>query len=190
MQKLDKEISFIHDARIRNSALVLQDLLPEYFWVMPASTTGKYHPEVELGEGGLLRHSKAVTRIGYELLKIEMFRVNYTEHERDLILFSLMFHDGLKLGRGGSQYTVFEHPIEMANFIKENKNKLELSEEEIELICGMIGAHSGEWNTNSYSNVVLPKPKTKMEKFVHMCDYLASRKFMNIKFIDNEIEGE
>ena len=84
MQKLDKEISFIHDARIRNSALVLQDLLPEYFWVMPASTTGKYHPEVELGEGGLLRHSKAVTRIGYELLKIEMFRVNYTEHERDL----------------------------------------------------------------------------------------------------------
>ena len=190
MPKLEKEISFIKNERIKKSALVLQDLLPSYFWTMPASTTGKYHPDVELGEGGLLRHSKAVTRIGYELLKIEMFQNAYNELERDLILFSLMFHDGMKLGLNGSKYTIFEHPIEMAKFIKANKDKLNLNEEEIELVCNMISSHSGQWNTNPYSDIELPKPKSKMEKFVHMCDYLASRKFMNITFINNEIEGE
>ena len=190
MQKLDKEISFIKNERIRNSAYVLQSELPDYFWTIPASTTGKYHPDIELGESGLLRHSKAVTRMGYELLKLEMFRSVYNELERDLIIFALMFHDGVKLGLKGSKYTVFEHPIEMAKFIKERKDKLSLSDEEIELVCKMISSHSGEWNTNPYSDIVLPKPKSKMEKFVHMCDYLASRKYMDIKYVDNEIEGD
>ena len=51
----------------------------------------------------------------------------------------------------------------------------------------MIESHMGEWNTNSYSNVVLPLPITKHQKFVHMCDYLASRKFINVKFENNNI---
>ena len=34
---------------------------------------------------------------------------------------------------------------------------------------------------------ILPKPKDKYQNFVHMCDYLASRKFLDIKFEDNEI---
>ena len=44
----------------------------------------------------------------------------------------------------------------------------------------------GPWNTNYKGNEVLPKPKTKYENFVHMCDYLASRKYLNIKFDNND----
>ena len=37
---------------------------------------------------------------------------------------------------------------------------------------------------------VLEKPKTKYQNFVHMCDYLASKKFLNVVFDkDNNISA-
>ena len=63
-----------------------------------------------------------------------------------------------------------------------------MSEDDIKLICAMIESHMGPWNTHPYTKEeILPKPKTKYENFVHMCDYLASRKFLDVKFIDDEI---
>ena len=32
---------------------------------------------------------------------------------------------------------------------------------------------------------ILETPKTKYQSFVHMCDYLASRKFLEIRFDEN-----
>lgn len=183
----DKELSYINNDRIRKSAKVMVDLLPEYFFRIPASTTGKYHPKSDLGEGGLVRHSKAVVRIGYELLKLEMYRNNFTKDEQDLILFSLLLHDGLKCGLEESKYTKAEHPLLMAEYIKNNKDKLELTDEEIDFVYKAIASHMGEWNTDYNGNPILPKPVTKYEKFVHMCDYIASKKFLNIEFINNEI---
>lgn len=47
------------------------------------------------------------------------------------------------------------------------------------------------FNTSAYSDVILPLPKTPEQKFVHMCDFLASRKVINIKFdADNNIVEE
>lgn len=186
----DREINYIKDNNIKESAKILVKLLPDYFWHVEASSTGKYHPEFCLGDGGLVRHSKVVARIAYELLNIEMYRTNYTEEERDLLIFSCLFHDGLKLGLNKERYTRFDHPILMANFIKDNKDKLKLNDHQIEIITSSIATHMGEWVNDYNGNKVLDKPKTKYQKFVHMCDYLASRKFLNIKFDkNNEIEG-
>ena len=33
------------------------DMVPDYFWTAPASSSGKYHPKWELGVGGLVRHT-------------------------------------------------------------------------------------------------------------------------------------
>ena len=43
----------------------------------------------------------------------------------------------------------------------------------------------GRFNTNNYSDIVLPLPKTVTEKFVHMCDFLASRKQVQFNFDEN-----
>ena len=43
----------------------------------------------------------------------------------------------------------------------------------------------GQWNTDFNGNEVLQKPKTKYQRFVHMCDYLAAQKFININFDEN-----
>lgn len=36
--------------------------VPPYFYTVPASSTGKYHPRYTLGSGGLLRHTKAAIK--------------------------------------------------------------------------------------------------------------------------------
>src|SRR5574344_1284624 len=190
MNNLNKEINYIKNNKIKESALILTKLLPDYFWHIEASSTGKYHPAFSLGDGGLFRHSKVVARIAYELLCLEMFKDKYNEEERDLLIFSAMFHDGLKLGINKEKYTRFDHPILMANFIKENNDKLKLTKNQLAIITSSISTHMGEW-VNDYNGIkVLDKPQTKYQKFIHMCDYLASRKFLNIKFDqNNEIEG-
>ncbi len=159
--------------------------LPDYFFEIPASSTGKYHPKYTQGEGGLLRHTKAAVRIAYELLNDPCIGDKYTDNEKDLMLIALTVHDGLKLGKDKSKYTLFDHPLQMANFIKENKKNLHFIDEEIDFLCKVISSHMGPWNKDYDGNEVLPVPKTKYENFVHMCDYLASRKCLLLEF-DNE----
>ena len=185
--ELDLELSYIKDDQIRESARILLSLLPEYIFHIPASSTGKYHPISSLGEGGLIRHIKAAVKIGYELLNLEMYQEIFDERERDLIIYALLFHDGLKKGLEEEKYTRFDHPLIMAKFIKDNKDKLLLSDEDINYICDLISSHMGEWNKKD--NIVMPKPKTEAQKFVHMCDYLASRKYINID-LENNILGK
>ena len=62
------ELNYIKSEDLKKSLVVILKSLPDYWYSVPASSTGKYHPEYALGEGGLLRHSKAAMRIGYELL--------------------------------------------------------------------------------------------------------------------------
>ena len=138
------------------------------------------------GEGGLLRHTKAAVRIAYELLNDPAIGDKYTSDEQDLMLMGLLLHDGLKLGKEESKYTKFDHPILMANYIEEEKDNLELTDSERKLVMDVIKTHMGPWTTDYDGNEVLEKPKTKYQNFVHMCDYLASRKCILIPFDEND----
>ena len=186
-EKFKTEISYIKNEKYKENAKILINMLPDYFFEVAASSTGKYHPSFALGEGGLLRHTKVAVKIAKELLDDESIGYMYSEKEKDLILISIIMHDGLKHGLTKEKYTRFDHPILMANFIKDNKDKLTLTDEEVDFISTLISSHMGPWTTNPYSEVVLPKPNNKYQRFVHMCDFLASRKFLDIKFKDNEI---
>ena len=181
----EKELSYIKNERYKKGASLLIELLPDYFFEVPASSTGKYHPSFALGSGGLVRHTKVAVRMAVEMFNDESITGAYTRNEKDLIIISLIMHDGLKSGFEKSDYTKFEHPILVCDYIKENKEKFSFTDKEIEFICHVISSHMGPWNTNNYSNVVLPKPESKFQRFVHMCDYLASRKFLDVKFDSN-----
>ncbi len=184
-ENFEKEINYIKNERYKKNAEVLIDMLPDYFFKVPASSTGKYHPSFALNEKGLVRHTKVAVKIAHELLENNCIGYNFKDEEKDLILIALMMHDGLKHGLTEERYTRFDHPVLMASFIKENKDKTTLTEEEVNLISSVIASHMGQFNTNSYSTVVLPVPNNKNQRFVHMCDYLASRKFLDVKFDEN-----
>lgn len=186
---LKKELNYIKNEKYRKNAEILINLLPDYFFEVPASSTGKYHPNFALGQGGLVRHTKVAVRIAYDLLNNPTIGDIFKDEEKDLMLTGLILHDGLKSGLQKSQYTLFDHPLLISNYIKENKDKLTLTDNEVLFLTNVIESHMGPWNTNNYSDVVLPTPKNKYQKFVHMCDYLASRKFLDVKFVDDEIVG-
>lgn len=180
------ELNYIEDDKIRESTKYLLDRLPDYFYVMPASTSGKHHPEFSLGEGGLVRHTKAAVKIAMELFRNDVFN-RFDGHEQDLIIMALILHDGLKQGWNEKGHTCFEHPLLVSKFIFENISSLSMKKIDSLTVMRLIKAHMGPWNTDKEGNVVLPVPTLYDEKFVHLCDYIASRNFLNINFIDNEI---
>lgn len=184
----EKELTYIKNKRYKENAEKLISLLPDYFYDVAASSTGKYHPEFALGTGGLVRHTKVAVKLAYELANNEVIGYSFTDDEKDLMLIALIMHDGLKHGKIKEKYVRFDHPILMANYIKENKDKLTLTDNEIEFLCNVISSHMGSFNTNPYSDVTLPIPHNKYQRFVHMCDFLASRKFLDVKFENNEIK--
>lgn len=63
---------------------------------------------------------------------------------------------------------------------KEKHNKY--FNKDVRRVAKLIRSHMGQWNTNEPEpDIILPLPKTKLEKFVHECDYIASRKEFIIK---------
>lgn len=158
---------------IKRMVIEVLNKVPEYFFTIPASSTGKYHPSFSLGEGGLVRHTKIAVRIAYDLFTISPY---FTEDDKDCIIASLILHDSCKSGLDNkSEFTVHEHPMLACELIDRV-----LSNEYTNTIKSCIASHMGQWSTNKYSDVVLNKPNSRLERFVHQADYLASRKFYDI----------
>ena len=178
---------------IKDFCKLLVSELPLYWWDVPASSTGKYHPAYALGDGGLMRHSIAVVRFLNWFFSLEQYQNKFTDRERDLLRCAGLVHDGRKSGANDDVkevFTVFDHPLLMAEAVRKHKEDAVISDEEIELIANAIESHMGQWNKDNYTNKeILPKPVTKLQRFVHMCDYLASRKFLDVQCENNEIIG-
>ena len=81
-----EEIWEIYDRNLRTLAKDLLEGLPDYFYTVPASSSGKYHPQYALGEGGLVRHVKAAIKIALSLLELEQ----YKDLNRDYVIISLL----------------------------------------------------------------------------------------------------
>lgn len=95
-----------------------------------------------------------------------------------------MMHDTRKSGDDEAydknKFTKFDHPLLAANEIRTLIGFI--SEEELELVATTIESHMGQWNTDKRSKVVLPLPENKYQKILHLADYLASRKDIEVLF--------
>ena len=138
----DSILNTIESEDIRKFAERCIETIPDYFWNVGASSTGKYHPQYALGDLGLARHTCALVR--------------------------------------------FLNHILAANVIRKLKGN-ELPDEEIEMIATTIESHMGAWNTDKRSSTVLPLPKNKYQTILHLADYLASRKDIEVLFNEFEV---
>ena len=170
---------------IREFAKVLVEGLPSYIWEVGASSTGKYHPAYSLGIGGLMRHQIAVVRFLNFFFELEQYNTKFTTREMDLMRVAGLCHDGRKSGEQldyeKSKYTKFDHPLQMANIIRSYDGQY-LGHDELEFIAHCIESHMGQWCTDKKSSTVLPKPLDVYQHFVHLADYLASRKDLTMAF--------
>ena len=67
IKAFEQELNYIKDENIRKSLEIMINYIPDYFFHIAASSTGKYHPQYALGDGGLIRHTKAAVRMAIEL---------------------------------------------------------------------------------------------------------------------------
>lgn len=178
------EVNKIVDKKLKKAALKMVEDMPEYFWTVPASTSGKYHPQCDLGEGGLVRHSIMVTKVCEDLITSEMF-CRDTETNRDIARVATLFHDAIKCGKVNedgtySSHTVFSHPRLAKEFIEEHLTDAKVDPLKIDMICGAVYTHMGKWCVDKYGDEpALSKPRTDFEKLVHLADYVASRTYIS-----------
>ena len=102
------EIDLIEDEQIKALVIKALESAPDYFYTIPASATGKYHPAYSLGEGGLVRHTKAAVKLANDLLTLELY-AKLVPH-RDEIIAALILHDSVKKGMNGNKFTTIDHP--------------------------------------------------------------------------------
>lgn len=191
----EKELHLIGGSEEENSInddikhFVIRTLLkvPDYFFQLPASSTGKYHPDFTTTVNGLVKHVKAAVRVSLDLFNVDAFKFN--QRQKGLVIASLILHDCAKNGFNNSQYTIPKHPTAITEFIKENIKLEDLPKDDLDIIVKNINSHMGKWNTSSSKSTkeILPKPKGKMEYFVHICDLIASRKYIAFDF-DKDFE--
>lgn len=196
------ELAYIQNNTLREIVAATLDASPECIVTIPASSSGRYHPTYSLGEGGLMRHIKGAVGIAHCMIETEIFDKIVTGKEdgskllaeqrnmyADAAYAALILHDCCKPDNTAKHSTVFEHPVLAANLFKETAKKyitqdnMQYMKMVVPMVHGAIASHMGQFNTAPYAKgIVLPKPKNGIEIFVHMADYLASRKFLTFEF--------
>ena len=189
-----KELQLIHDQTIKQFVITCFDkLCPDYFWTCPCSTTGKYHPQVSLGKGGLVRHTKLAVWWGIELLRAlgtspELKDITTLQDE---VIATLLLHDMIKNGKGlNVQGRPLEkgvtgtHGVKLIALMFDDGYDSILSSEWEERICYGIACHMGIWTTNpEYQPQNMPSTLRPFVDLIHLADYCASRKVDNMYLI-------
>lgn len=183
-----KEIENITDVNLRKLATEVIAGADDYFFTIPASSTGKNHPPFSLGEGGLVRHTKCVVY----MVKCLCESFNIDEYKKDMLIVAALAHDIKKQGdcAEGLGYTVHEHPLLAARYVCEVyfASDITVLNGVVGIIAEMISTHMGKWGADPKiigNKKPLPFPQTECEKILQAADYLASRKeILNFKFTD------
>ena len=165
------ELNDITEENLKKFAEELIANADEYFFTVAASTSGKYHPQFDLGEGGLIRHTRCVAFFA----QCEAISRMFTEHETNMLIVAAIAHDIKKLGDGKTKHTVDDHPRFAAEYVNDTNKKTELlSAEDENIIANMVLSHMGKWGHEKIKD--LPLPQTELEKALQAADYIASRK--------------
>ena len=150
--------------------------IPDYIFTMPSSTSGKFHNATQCLPHGQVYHIIMFAEVMNYRLALKGNKEKFkSPSQRDAMRCVPFFHDAIKCGLNGSQYTVHEHPMLAGQWVRETKVEHDIDDKVKEAIARMCERHSGEWTTNKRSKIILPEPENAMELFIHECDILSSR---------------
>lgn len=159
--------------------------IPEYIFIMPSSTSGKYHNATQCLPHGQIYHIIMFAEILNYLLALKCNQDKFRSPEqRDAMRCVPIFHDAVKCGFDGGQYTLHEHPMIAGEWVRNTQVEHDISDKAKEAIARMCERHSGEWTTSKKSKTVLPEPENEMERIIHMCDILSSRNNIDMSIPD------
>lgn len=159
--------------------------MSDNIFIMPSSTSLKFHNKTQCQPHGQVFHILMFGEIMNYILGLEYVTEKILDaRKRDCLRCTPIFHDAIKCGLNGSQYTVHEHPMLAGEWIRNTKVEHDIDEDTKKYIARLCESHSGQWTSTKRSKTILPKPETDEQFLVHLCDYLASRS--NIDMIYGE----
>jgi HD superfamily phosphohydrolase YqeK len=157
----------------------LEESVPDYFWEIGASSSGKFHPAFSQGKGGLVRHTKAVVMFAEELLRMSTYAFMRDEY-KDYVIAACLVHDTAKYG--AKEYDKAEYKNHApAAAVAFDTWCISLDYDCSEFLLNAIASHMGQWSTDRDD-----RPFTNIDRCVHMADYMASRPFIDIPQIVEE----
>jgi len=170
LQELERrlpEIQEIHSKEIRDEVTRLfREEVPEYFWDVPASSTGKYHPSDHNQDHGLWIHTKRAFTAFERLARSYENQGRITPFEKECGKAAILLHDMFKYGMPPERqnHTVSEHDVIAARFLEKNSA---VPEE----VIGCVETHNGPdgWGKGR-------APETDLEQIHHLADMIASDK--------------
>lgn len=184
MKLFERELSLIKSESLRCAVYDYMndsEYVPDYFWTDGASSSGKFHPKMSQGVGGLVRHTKAVVMFAEELLRMSSYAYMKEEY-KDFVIAACIIHDTVKYG--------FEKEIDKSEYANHASNAAQsfaefcfnyTNYEPHYLLLQAVRSHMGQWSTDRED-----RPFTSVDRCVHMADYMASRSFIDIPQITEE----
>lgn len=147
-----------YDSIRQNTINAFVELCPDYFWNVPASSSGNYHPKDHRGDRGLWLHTKrAFTQ--YQRLAPSFHHQNkITKKEMDYGKSAILLHDMFKYGWPKQDHTTKDHDVIAAKILDDY-----LAGD----VIGCIATHNGPWYEG-------PSPRSDLEQVHHMADMAAS----------------
>lgn len=179
-----KELQIIKNEEIRDFVVwVFGTMAPDYFWTVPASTSGKYHPEISKGKGGLVRHTKLAVWWGVELMKTD----DYSPGTRDAVIAALLLHDLMKNGESLTSWgnptlpnAVAMHGRYLADAIEAALSPPPANTWDSGWVLAILTGiryHMGQWTGGAEELGWAVRWKgCVVSELVHLADYCASRK--------------
>ena len=179
----EREIQLIVDINLQDFVrFFFNEKCGDWFWKSGASSSGKYHPQFTKGEGGLVRHTKAVAWVCEELLRMSSYAYMRAEY-KDYARVACLLHDTRKYGSGDTEDKdcYKEHGRLAADAVAAAWLSFFDQGEAPELLLMAIRSHMGQWVEDRDD-----RPFTNIDRLVHMADYIASRPFWDIPDITTE----
>lgn len=189
-----EQLELIKDKDLREFITGYIDHQPKFKMEYPTSSTGKYHPEWQNGEGGNGRHTKNVVKI------LQVFERAYPNLKWDEVYAAAILHDMSKYSDPSDTYTNSEHPIIEADKFKEyHRQVLESTtaktgmgyshsrsfKKKIKFICHLIKWHDGRFNCtfankeqikHNYTKGLMGKMKYAEAYLLHLADMISANR--------------
>jgi len=154
---------------------------PEYFWKVPSSNTGRYHPKDEFVDGGLVLHTKRAVRVAMHLCEA----LSIMGLEKDCVIAAALMHDLCKNGMPeNSGHTVDGHGFLWIELARSRMPKNQFTKNHVyRTISRLILYHMGKFDTP----YILDWSDT-LATCVYLADYIASRRdvLVNVEEVPNE----
>lgn len=153
-------LQLIDDPRTRAVTTRLSSEVPEYFWEVPASTSGYHHPSCT-GHRGLWAHtlmlSTVIGRLGDSYVEQGLLEPS----DVDLAHAAAILHDQRKNGdpQNPSEKSTSDHDLRMARVIRDSPLD--------DRVADAVASHMGAWCDG-------PAPETPLDDLVHTADMVAS----------------